>query len=267
MKIMLSCIMGMYILCCAVTSWSGQGVVTGRLMLKDGSPLSKGQVFFFETESETEKPVVGKYWKVPSILENVDENGSFSVELEEGTYYIAAIKRMEKDVLGPPQDGDFFLPSHDKKGVYRIVTVRSDATTDLGAIKGIERYQAKNYRYRGKLTALEGKLATMDGVPVKGMYVFAYTDQSMRGRPLFVSARSGKDGRFFLPVDTGRTFYLKVRNMYAGGTPKTGDLVGVYGSVDEPAPAVTKPSSITRGINIQLYPFSGQGRQNNGENN
>jgi hypothetical protein len=267
LKLVIFCLLCLSVICCGSDAWCGPGVVTGRVQLKDGTPLSHGEIYFFEADSQIERPVVGKFWKVPGAIEKLDGSGSFSAELDEGTYYVAAIKRTVKDRLGPPQDGDLFLPSHDKKGVYRTVTVRADATSDIGTIKGAERYYKKNFRYKGKLTAMEGKIVTTEGAPVKGMYVFAYTDESMRGRPLFVSEQSAKDGRFFLPVDTGRTFFLKTRDIYAGGTPKAGALVGVLGDAENPTPVVTKPDAITRGIVIQVYPFRGQGKQPGDGNN
>jgi hypothetical protein len=96
------------------------------------------------------------------------------------------------------------------------------------------------------------------------MFVLGYIDPSMRGRPSFVSTSSDNEGRYQLRVDKGRTFYLKVRDIYAGGKPQAGKLVGVYGELDQPAPVETKTSSTTTGIDIQVDAFSGGGPQSEG---
>jgi hypothetical protein len=61
-------------------------------------------------------------------------------------------------------------------------------------------------------------------------------------------------------VDKGRTVYLKVRSGYAGGTPPTGALLGVYGDVENPEPAVAVTGKRTKGIDIEVAPFRGRGK-------
>jgi hypothetical protein len=249
-----------YILLMAINNvYADTGTVTGRLLLSDGRPLADGQVFFFAVKSPLEKPVIGKFWRVPDAAERVDGTGRFTIQLDAGSYYIGAIKRISADKLGPPETGDYLLPVHDTDGKYRVITVKNDSITDIGAIKGIQQYNSKHAPYKGPLTAIEGRIVTTTGAPVKNMYVLAYIDPSMRGRPSFVSTSSDNEGRYQLRVDTGRTFYLKVRNIYAGGKPQTGSLVGVYGDFDQPTPVETKTSSTTSGIDIHVDAFSGGG--------
>jgi hypothetical protein len=259
MKRILSIIVNILMLLLIHNVYADAGTVTGRLLLSDGRPLSDGQVFFFAADSQLEKPVTGKFWRVPDAAERVDSTGRFTIQLEAGSYYIGAIKRSSADKLGPPESGDYLLPVHDPDGKYRVISVKNNATTDIGAIKGIEQYNSKLAPYKGPLTAIEGRIITTSGTPVKNMYVLAYTDPAMRGRPSFVSTSSDSEGRYQLRVDTGRTFYLKVRNIYAGGKPQAGSLVGVYGDFDQPTPVETKSASTTTGIDIQVDTFSGGG--------
>jgi hypothetical protein len=189
----------------------------------------------------------------------VDTTGRFTIQLDAGSYYIGAIKRSSADKLGPPEIGDYLLPVHDTHGKYRVITVKSNSTTNIGTIKGIRRYSENLAVYKGAPTAIEGRISKSSGEPVKNMYVLAYTDPSMRGRPSFVSTPSDSEGRYQLRVDKGRTFYLKVRDVFAGGKPQAGRLVGVYGDFDQPSPVETETSSSTTGIDIQVDPFSGGG--------
>jgi hypothetical protein len=259
MKSILSVLVCIWITLAINTAGADTGTVTGRLLLADGKPLADGQVFFFAVESPLEKPVIGKFWRVPDAVEHVDGTGRFTIQLDPGSYYIGAIKRVFADKLGPPETGDYFLPVHDTRGNYRIIAVKNNSTTGIGTIKGIRRYSANLAVYEGTPTVIEGRIIKASGEPVKNMYVLAYIDSSMRGRPSFVSTPSDSEGRYQLRVDKGRTFYLKVRDIIAGGRPQAGKLVGVFGGLDEPAPVVTKNSSTTAEIDIQVDPFSGGG--------
>jgi hypothetical protein len=237
-------------------SYAGEGTVTGRLTLDNGKPLADGQVFFFDAASKLDRPVLNKFWRVPDFVVQASETGDFAVVLPEGTYYLAAIKRMSDVLVGPPTDGDFFLPSHDKKDRYRSIQVMDGAITDIGTIKGITRYSSRRDAYKGKVTAIEGKLMRADGSPVGGMYVFAYTDSSMQGRPQFVSAQSNRDGSYRLLIDKGRILYLRTREGYAGGSPRPGVPIGVYGGVDGQKPVASRTNHVTGGIDIVVQPFA-----------
>jgi hypothetical protein len=260
MRYKIAVIVCFWFVCATNCARADSGTVTGRLLLSDGKPLSGGQVFFFEVKSPLDKPVLGKYWRVPDAIERVDSGGRFKIELDTGSYYIAAIKRFSVTKLGPPQIGDFFLPSHDSKGTYRVITVKTNKTTNVGTIKGIRRVSAQHAVFTGMPTAIKGRVTSASGQPAQNMYVLAYTDPSMQGRPSFVSAESDSEGRYYLPVDKGRIYYLKVRDIYAGGRPQAGNLVGVFGTPDEPTPVDVKTSSTTEGIDIQVDAFAGRGK-------
>ena len=67
---------------------------------------------------------------------------------------------------------------------------------------------------------------------MKGVIVFAYIKSAMSGRPLFVSDKTGPDGKYMLRVNKGGVYYLRARNQYGGGKPKSGSLIGNYGYSD-----------------------------------
>lgn len=234
------------------------GTVTGRLLLSNGKPLAGGQVFFFDVNSPLEKPFIGRFWRVPDAVDHVDNDGRFTLQLEAGSYYFGAIKRSSADRFGPPETGDYFLPSRDKRGNYRVITVNNKTTTDIGSIGGIRRYSQKRAATKDKATVIEGRITMASGQPAQNMFVLAYTDPAMQGRPSFVSGASDMEGRYQLHVDKGRIFYLKVRDKYAGGRPQPGSLLGVYGSMEEPSPVKTQTDSTTSDIDIQVDAFTGR---------
>lgn len=241
----------------ASAACGGEGAVNGRFELDTGKPLADGLVFFFKETSTLDRPVLGKFWRVPDFADRTDESGMLATVLPEGTYYIGAVKRMSAVSVGPPVDGDYFLPSHDRNGVYRTVTVRDGDTADLGAIKGIQRYSSRRAAYRGKITAIEGKLTNADGSPAAGMFVFAYLrPDTQQERPQFVSAKSDAAGRYRLLLDKGRIVYLKARVSYAGGAPRPGTPIGMYGDDDSQKPVAARTGSITRNIDMLIKPFA-----------
>jgi len=255
LRLILVCLICFPLLCVS-HSYAGEGTISGRLLLDNGKPLDGGQVFFFDASSTLDRPQLGKFWRVPDFVEQTTATGTFTATLPVGRYYIAAVKRMSDVNVGPPIDGDYFLPSHDRKGKYRSLTANDGAVSDIGTIKGIQRYSSRRDAYKGKISAVEGKLMHEDGSAVEGMFVFAYTDSSMQGRPQFVSTKSDKDGHYRLLVDRGRIVYLRSRVAYAGGSPRPGAPIGVYGGMDNQQPVAARTDAIVRGIDIVVRPFA-----------
>lgn len=239
---------------------AGEGTLKGKLTSVDNKPLSEGVVYFFSVTSPLERPITGKFWRVPDFVHKIDAEGRFEARLPVGNYYIAAIKRAAEGRFGPPQEGDFFLPVHDDKGIYRTVVVKDGVVSDIGTLTKIGRYSASNYVYKGEQSAIEGKILTSEGTPVSGLSILGYLNPEMTGPPQFVSAPSQADGGYRLPVDKGRTLYLKVRSGYAGGMPQAGALVGVYGDFSAPEPVEIITGKVTKGIDIIVVPFAGSGK-------
>jgi hypothetical protein len=109
------------------------------------------------------------------------------------------------------------------------------------------------------LTAIEGTVLDVDGKPVEGILVFAFTTQTIVGRPLFVSDRTGKDGKYRLRVAEGGTYYLRLRENYGGGPLKDSELKGVYGDKEPASAIVIKSGEILKDIDIKAMRFQGRG--------
>lgn len=234
------------------------GTVAGRLMLNSGKPMANGQVFFFRADSDV-PPVLGKYWRVPDAAADIDGEGRFTLRLGEGTYYIGAVKRMSGEKYGPPLEGDYFLPSHDAHGKYQVYTVTKGALTNIGTIEGVAPYKSDGAGFNGEVTAVEGTILDADGKPLEGALVLAYLDPSMKGRPLFVSGRTGKDGKYLLRVHAGGAYYLKVRDVYGGGVPASGQILGGYGEQNHPSAVMVETGKTRQGIDIRVKRFKGRG--------
>jgi len=233
------------------------GEVAGTLRTKDGAAMTGGLVYFFTKKGPLPDP--DKYWRVPDFLSEIKDNGKFSIVLPEGEYYFGAIKRNAgKTENGPPQDGDFFYKALDNKGRPKLYSVKKGKKLNLGVVSGATPF--KGLTGGDKVSAIEGKVVTADGTPVAGALVFAFVTDSMVGKPTFASYRSGSDGKYALRVSEGGNYYLKARDVYGGGPPVTGAIIGSYGG-EAPQAVVVKTGEITRGIDITVEKFKGRGQQ------
>ncbi len=229
----------------------GRGTITGKLMTTDGAPMSGGSVFFFN-DATGPPPSQEKYWRVPDIAAPIGEGGKFSIELTPGKYYLGAMKRISAEKnLGPPGEGDYFLKGQDETGKPRPFFIKKGETTDIGTIAGGAPFKREIVKYGAGITSIEGVVRDPEGKPVEGAAVFGYKKPGARGRPLFAADKTGKDGKYVLRVDEGGTYYLKVRDRFAGGPPVAGAIVGKYWQ-GRPVEASAKTGEATKGVDINI---------------
>lgn len=233
-----------------------KGRISGKLMIKDGGPMGESLVHFFNAETGP-IPDPDKYWRVPDFITDIKENGEFTTELNEGKYYIGAIKRISgKKEVGPPMIGDFFFISQDKDGIPKLYSVKKGEDFSTGAIS--EAIPFKGWTFKEGITAIEGRVLIDDGKPVEGALVFTYLSPTMKGKPDFVSDRTDKDGKFTLRVYEGGNYYLRARDLYGGGPPAAGGIIGIYGKETSTA-IVVNTGEIRKGIDINVVRFPGRG--------
>jgi hypothetical protein len=237
---------------------TGKGKITGKLLTEDGKPMSDGSVFFFNAATGP-PPSQEKYWRVPDAVAPIGDKGGFSLELPPGKYYLGAMKRIsaEKNV-GPPGEGDYFLKGQDAMGNPKPFFVKKGETTDIGTIAEAAPFKRAVVKYSGGITAIEGVVRDPDGKPVEGAAVFGYKKPAARGKPLFASDKTGKDGKYILRVSEGGKYYLKVRDVFGGGPPKGGEIVGSFWQ-GVPVEASVQTGEITKGVDIQVMRFPGRG--------
>jgi hypothetical protein len=236
---------------------AGKGKMIGRLLMEDGSPMSGGSVFFFN-DATGPRPSEERYWRVPDAVGTIGEAGRFSMELPAGKYYLGAMKKIssEKNV-GPPCEGDYFLKGQDAMGNPRPFFVKKGETTDIGTIAGGAPFKREVVKYGEGITSIEGVVCDSEGLPVEGVAVFGYKKSAARGRPLFTSDKTGKDGKYILRVDAGGKYYLKVRDVYGGGPPVNGAIVGNYWQ-EGPVEASVRTGEVTKGVDIKVTRLPGK---------
>lgn len=233
------------------------GTLTGKWITKQSGPMAQGFVYLFNTASGP-PPSPNRYWRIPDEIVDVDKDGRFSAGLLPGKYYLGMVKRVTGKGIGPPADGDFYFFSSEN-GRPKVHTVSRKKITDIGTVSEAEVFKLEQ---APGVTAIEGIVTDVDGKPVPGMLVFAFLTPAMVGRPMFVSDRTGADGKYLLRVKDGGSYYLKVREEYGGGQPIAGEMVGGY--LDKTPIAVkVKRATITKSVDLKATRFVGRGPKRN----
>jgi hypothetical protein len=259
MKKICSILLFMMVCCAGVAAFAEEvktGSLSGTVMIKDNEPMANGVVFVFNSSSGP-PPSSDRYWRVPDEIVKTDTQGRFDTKLANGTYYIGAIQRKSGENIGPPQEGDLFLPFYGE-GAPKEHVVANGSAIDVGTITGALPFKKSSLKLKDGVTAIAGKVIGPRGKPVMNAFVFAFQTPAMVGKPLFVSDRTGKDGKYILRVHQGGDYFLKIRNTYGGGALKAGEIMGSYGQ-ESPVAVRAKTGEIITGINIAGIRFPGQG--------
>ncbi len=237
---------------------AGAGAIAGIVLYPDGRPLAGGKMVFFR-EGSGPPPCPSRFFRPPEEVAGIGDGGTFEALLPEGRYYISAVKKRTDDLVGPPEEGDYVYPSPaDLQGGQKIYVVKKGERTDIGTAKAVP-FERSSLALRDDVTAIEGTIRGPDGRPVPGAVAFAFPTKNLVGRPLFVSERTGSDGRYLLRVGEGGTYYVKIRTSRKGGHPEDGELIGFHGK-DRPAPVALKTGEVVKGIDVQGRSFASDGK-------
>jgi hypothetical protein len=224
------------------------GWISGQFMIEDGAPMSDGMVVFFN-DATGPPPDPDRYLRIPDEIGAIDAEGKFRVRLPSGRYYMGAVKRMSGEEIGPPQDGDYFLISRDLEGKPLSYVIEEGKSVSVGILSGAVPFKRKTAA--AGMTGISGRIVELNGQPVNGAIVFAYFTETMTGLPPFTSYKTGKDGKYFISMNEGGQYYLRVRDIYGGGPPVPGAIMGGYGE-EKPAAVTVKTGEISEEINIRV---------------
>jgi len=214
--------------------------------------------------AEGRTPLAGAYVNVyPDTISNLlgpsqfislptADDGSYTIDLPPGTYYVVARKRISGDPTGPLSTGDFY--SEHQRVVTTVVNNRT-------ALVDLELVPMKAPMFFKKMvvetesdTGFRGRLVDSGGQPVMGGFAMAYRDPEMKRLPDYASTLSDRDGRFTLYLPEGGTFYLAAR-VHAWDMPRPGEPYGIYGT---PAEALqVETGTFREGLDITMTPFTG----------
>jgi uncharacterized GH25 family protein len=195
--------------------------VSGQVTYQ-GKPVSRAFVYVY---TETGGGLTG-----PSYGEAVqsDKEGRFTINLPAGRYALVARKRVDGGRSGVLAPGDLNAPYHANPVEVRsgeIVVLNdfslSKVDADVHAQRQAEGVFAKTD------TLLYGQVVDGDDEPVQEVYVFAYLDSRMVGKPVHMSTPTDTDGRFEIYLSDGGTYYVGARSAI-GGPLEPGEWVGTF---------------------------------------
>lgn len=222
---------------------AGTGV--GGKVTSGGRPVRGAYVYAYPAGSLTVRG--------PSFVAfaRTDAAGRFRLLLREGSFVVVARRKGGDDETGTmTPDGE------SGGGEGKAVTLSAGTMIEVGEI-ALHRPRGASLRVRAgaggqeKAAAeIRGTVVRDDGSAGEGVYVMAYADHRMIGRPFAISGRTGKEGGFVLVLPRAGTFYLGARSG-RGGPVSPGEWVGTYDG--DPAHAVSVgPGGRREGIRIRV---------------
>lgn len=230
-------------------------IIHGRMMMQGKIPMVNGIVFLYDKSmGPPPSPQDNKYWRVPDQITVTDKNGEFSFEVPEGTYYLTAAQKDPDVEMGPPQADEYNYFHGDAEGNPQPIIVTPGSRLNLGVL--VPSLWSPNTVLRDKgITAVEGTVSDTEGKPVEGALIFAYLSKHITGRPIFISDKTDKNGKFLLRVHDGGSFYMKVRSVYGGGAPEDGEFQSITKDF-EPFVVTLKKDQRLQGVQLKVKRFS-----------
>jgi len=235
----------------------GDGKLSGKVMIKENTPMANGMVLIYNPHLGP-PPHPYKYWRIPDMIIPTEQNGSFSIDLAEGTYYMMIAQKNADGEIGPPDRDEFLYFHSDKEGNAAPILIKSGKNLNLGTLTTAFFWTTDKVEREKGITAASGVVLDDAGKPVKNVVVFAYLNSDASGRPAFISDRTDMDGSFIIRFYEGGTYYLKVRGFIGGGKPRTGEFTNVTKEF-VPTMVTVKKEEKLKDVKIQVKMFSGTG--------
>lgn len=187
-----------------------------------GEPVSRAFIYIY---TETDTGLIG-----PSYGEAIqaDKEGKFMINLPAGRYSLVARKRADGGRSGALEPGD--LNAHYSGNPVEVRRGEFTVLKDFSLSRVDEEVHAQRHAegvFTKTETLLHGQVVDTDEFPVSDVYVFAYLDSRMVGKPVHMSVPTGTDGRFSLFLSDGGTYYIGARSGF-GGPLEPGEWVGTF---------------------------------------
>ncbi len=232
--------------------------VSGQIMIGDNMPMPYGVVLLYD-KLLGPPPSLGKYWRVPDHITALGNDGRFSLELADGTYYFQVSQKNPGAEIGPANEAEYLYFHGDAEGNSLPLIVSKGQSVNLGQLKAFLWKPDLIKRDMG-ITSVEGVVVDPDGKPVERAVVLAYYNNIGQGRPVFISDRTDKSGRYQLRTNDGGIFYLKVRSVVGGGKPSKGEYLNTTKEF-EPVKVTLKKEEKLKGVTLKVMKMSRPGEE------
>jgi hypothetical protein len=237
------------------------GILSGQIVLEDGTPLAPGYVAFFKKDNNLkEHQDYGISKRSPTMVAFLNsKDGKFTTMLfPAGSYFIGAVQS-EKWIGGPPQKDQKKFSAVDKDGNYLFFEVKAAETVDIGKVTVSV---PADFPARKDLFTVIGRVLDPDGQGIPDSVVVAKTEiNNPRGD--FISAQTDADGNYQLKITPGLYFFVARKTLTMAGRPKPGGLMGTLGqdkplgiggkSEQPPAYIVGKDGDTFKDVNITMF--------------
>jgi len=223
--------------------------IAGQAMIDDKTPMPHGVVLLYDSRLGP-PPAVGLYWRVPDLITPLEQDGSFNLEVMEGTYYLQIAQKNPSADIGPAVEKEYLYFHGDREGNALPLVVGSSGTLNLGRLRAFLWSPDMVRREKG-ITSVEGVVVDTDGKPVERAVVLAHYNPGAKGRPVFVSDRTDRKGRFQLRTNDGGTFFLSVRGVVGGGKPADGEYLNTTKDF-EPVAVTLKKGERQQGVTLKV---------------
>lgn len=238
---------------------AGNGTLSGKVMIKENTPMANGMLLLYNPHLGP-PPHPYKYWRIPDMIISVGQNGSFSVDLAEGSYYMMIAQKSPDGEIGPPSKDEFLYFHRDKEGNAAPILIEAGKKLEMGTLSTAFLWTADKVEREKGVTSASGVVIDGSGQPVKNVLVFAYLYREATGRPAFVSDRTDKDGKFIIRFYEGGTYFLKVRGVIGGGKPRPGEFMNVTKEF-EPTMITLQKDEKLKDVKLQVRMFATPGEQ------
>jgi hypothetical protein len=218
-------------------------------MIDDTTPMPHGVVLLYDGRTGP-PPALGRYWRVPDLITPLGPEGRFSLEVTEGTYYLQVAQKNPGGEIGPAVENEYLYFHGDGDGNALPLNMGNSGRIDLGRLKAFLWSPDMVKRDKG-ITSVEGVVVDTDGKPVERAVVLAYYNPEGNGRPIFVSDRTDKKGRYQLRTNDGGTFHLKVRSVVGGGKPAEGEYLNTTKEFT-PVAVTLKKGERVQGVTLKV---------------
>jgi hypothetical protein len=168
-----------------------------------------------------------------------DENGECFINVDKGTYYLTARKRL-KDMFGPMSEGDLIGFFHQNP---IVINDTGTYTIDIELFE-IPKKVAADSQNSSK-TMITGTVRDEAGNALQGVWVCVYKNPQMFGKPILVSDKTDAYGEYTLELQKGDKYYLAARDTL-GGPPAPGDLYGQYEGSDDHSLTIETGAIVTQ---------------------
>lgn len=232
----------------AMVDGQGRTGISGSVRLKTGGAPLQGA--YINIYPNTISNLLG-----PSqfISAPTGADGSYSIELPPGNYYVVARKRASGLANGPLRTGDFY--SEHQRILARVAKgMLTRVDLEMAEMKA-PMFFKKDLAETRTDTGVKGVLLDDRGNPVAGGFAIAYTDANLQRLPDYASTLTNQQGEFTLYLPQGGSYYLAAR-IHAWDMPREGELYGKYGG-ETAKPMKIADKKFVKGVKIRMAPFTG----------